>query len=71
MRFTCTEQKQELVEVVRRKIGDVENVSQSSQPDVVLRRNDFQNSTKLEALIKDLRAPTFLVKIYETFLLTL
>ncbi|PFH49678.1 hypothetical protein AMATHDRAFT_147130 [Amanita thiersii Skay4041] len=43
----------DLIEVSRRKTG-VDGQS-SSAPDIVLRRNDFQSSTKLDALINDLR----------------
>ncbi|KAF5392416.1 hypothetical protein D9757_002302 [Collybiopsis confluens] len=56
-----------LVEVVR----PVPN-SQNSNPDVVLRRNDFQSSTKLTALVKDLEKlrgidPTFRAVVFSQF----
>lgn len=49
-------QPSDLLEVVRRKKGtDILSSSQDSQPEVTLRRNDFHSSTKLEALVRDLR----------------
>jgi DNA repair protein RAD5 len=49
-------QASQLLEVVRKSKND-EGLpgSQNSQPEVTLRRNDFNSSTKLEALVKNLR----------------
>ncbi|KIK70544.1 hypothetical protein GYMLUDRAFT_148103 [Collybiopsis luxurians FD-317 M1] len=59
--------KNALVEVVRTFPS-----SQNSHPDVVLRRNDFQSSTKLTALIQDLQKirksdPTFRAVVFSQF----
>jgi DNA repair protein RAD5 len=52
-------QASQLLEVVRKsKNGEALPSSQSSQPEVTLRRNDFHSSTKLEALVKNLRMCT-------------
>ncbi|KAF9469748.1 DNA repair protein RAD5 [Collybia nuda] len=48
--------QRDLLEVVRRKNGPhVLSSSQELQPNITLRRNDFHSSTKLEALVRDLR----------------
>jgi hypothetical protein len=51
-------QESDLLEVVRPqkgRSGDLPSSSQSSLPAVILRRNDFRSSTKLEALVQNLR----------------
>ncbi|TFK26658.1 DNA repair protein RAD5 [Coprinopsis marcescibilis] len=65
---------QELVEIVRKpkKEDDQPPSSQASEPDVVLRRNDFQSSTKLDALIQNLRRlrdqdPCFRAVVFSQF----
>jgi hypothetical protein len=50
-------QENDLLEVVRPKKernGDGPSSSQNSLPEVILRRNDFRSSTKLEALVQNL-----------------
>lgn len=51
-------QESDLLEVVRSKKERDEDAlptSQSSAPEVILRRNDFRSSTKLDALVANLR----------------
>jgi len=63
----------QLLEVVRKsKNGEELPCSQSSQPEVTLRRNDFNSSTKLEALVKNLRRlrdqdPCFRAVVFSQF----
>ncbi|KDR85554.1 hypothetical protein GALMADRAFT_51611 [Galerina marginata CBS 339.88] len=45
----------ELVEIIRRDKNYTLTNSQTSEGGVILRRNDFQSSTKLEALVQNLR----------------
>jgi hypothetical protein len=56
--LTSALQESDLLEVVRstkERNGDAPNGSQNSLPEVILRRNDFRSSTKLEALVQNLR----------------
>ncbi|GLB43501.1 putative HIRAN domain containing protein [Lyophyllum shimeji] len=60
-----------LLEVVRRKNAEIPS-SQASEPEVTLRRNDFQSSTKLQALIKSLQRlrdqdPCFRAVVFSQF----
>ncbi|TFK41996.1 DNA repair protein RAD5 [Crucibulum laeve] len=63
----------DLIEVVRRKKDqDAPSSSQASEPEVILRRNDFHSSTKLEALVKNLRRlrdqdPCFRAVVFSQF----
>lgn len=63
----------QLLEVVRKsKNSDALPNSQSSQPEVTLRRNGFHSSTKLEALVKNLRRlrdqdPCFRAVVFSQF----
>ncbi|KAG6846036.1 hypothetical protein H0H87_006400 [Tephrocybe sp. NHM501043] len=62
----------ELIEVMRRKKDPELPSSQASEPEVTLRRNDFQTSTKLQALLKNLQRlrdqdPCFRAVIFSQF----
>ncbi|KAF8079094.1 DNA repair protein RAD5 [Lyophyllum atratum] len=62
----------ELLEVVRRRKNLEIPSSQTSEPDVTLRRNDFQSSTKLQALLKSLQRlrdqdPCFRAVVFSQF----
>ncbi|KAG6830349.1 hypothetical protein H0H92_001142 [Tricholoma furcatifolium] len=62
----------DLIEVVRRKRDPEISSSQASEPEVTLRRNDFQTSTKLQALLKNLRRlrdqdPCFRAVVFSQF----
>lgn len=52
-------QESDLLEVVRPsksgKSDEEATGSQDSEPEVILRRNNFRSSTKLEALVQNLR----------------
>jgi hypothetical protein len=63
--LTCALQESDLLEVVRsttERNGDAPNGSQNSLPEVILRRNDFRSSTKLEALVQNLRRRSNIVQ---------
>ncbi len=49
----------ELIEVIRKET----NGSQSLESTVVLRRNDFQSSTKLDALMQNLRKEDLILSL--------
>ncbi|KAF8167532.1 DNA repair protein RAD5, partial [Crassisporium funariophilum] len=62
----------ELVEVVRKRTNPEATASQTSEAGVVLRKNDFQSSTKLDALIQNLRRlrdqdPCFRAVVFSQF----
>ncbi|KAH6917080.1 DNA repair protein RAD5 [Coprinopsis sp. MPI-PUGE-AT-0042] len=67
----------ELVEIVRKKKApkkeeDEAPSSQASEPEITLRRNDFQSSTKLDALVQNLRRlrdqdPCFRAVVFSQF----
>lgn len=56
--LTTVQQESDLVEVViskKVKDEDAPPASQESLPEITLRRNDFRSSTKLDALLQNLR----------------
>ncbi|KAF8913214.1 P-loop containing nucleoside triphosphate hydrolase protein [Gymnopilus junonius] len=60
----------ELLEIIR--VGENSGSSNASEPRVVLRRNNFESSTKLDALIQDLRKlrdqdPCFRAVVFSQF----
>ncbi|KAG6868573.1 hypothetical protein C0993_001020, partial [Termitomyces sp. T159_Od127] len=62
----------ELIEVVRRRKNPGISSSQASEPEVTLRRNDFQTSTKLQALLEALKRlkdqdPRFRAVVFSQF----
>ncbi|KAG2022727.1 DNA repair protein RAD5 [Coprinopsis cinerea AmutBmut pab1-1] len=63
----------DLVEIVRnKKDGNQPPNSQDPEPEIVLRRNDFQSSTKLDALVQNLRRlrdqdPCFRAVVFSQF----
>ncbi|KAG6874399.1 hypothetical protein C0995_015135 [Termitomyces sp. Mi166 len=62
----------ELIEVVHRKKNPDISSSQASEPEVTLRRNDFQTSTKLQALLRNLKClrdqdPCFRAVVFSQF----
>ncbi|KAH8835605.1 SNF2 family N-terminal domain-containing protein [Flagelloscypha sp. PMI_526] len=61
----------DLIEVVKRS-GDSQSLSQPAAPVITLRRNNFQSSTKLDALLQHLRRlrttdPTFRAVVFSQF----
>ena len=49
-------QSTDLVEILKKEQDPAFGAFQISDPGPVLRRNDFQSSTKLDALVQNLRA---------------
>ncbi|KAH0591247.1 hypothetical protein H2248_001339 [Termitomyces sp. 'cryptogamus'] len=72
---TCSQgplKASELIEVIRRKKNLDIFSSQTSEPEVTLRRNDFQTSTKIQALLKSLKClqnqdPRFRAVVFSQF----
>ncbi|KAG6854152.1 hypothetical protein C0991_010063 [Blastosporella zonata] len=72
---TCSQgpiKASELIEVLRRKKNPEISSSQAAEPEVTLRRNDFQTSTKLQALLKSLQRlrdqdPCFRAVVFSQF----
>ncbi|KAG5643141.1 hypothetical protein DXG03_001531 [Asterophora parasitica] len=72
---TCSQgpiKANELLEIVRRKRNPEIINSQASEPEVALRRNDFNSSTKLQALLKSLHRlrdqdPCFRAVVFSQF----
>ncbi|KAG6911323.1 hypothetical protein DXG01_000994 [Tephrocybe rancida] len=72
---TCSQgpiKANELIEVVRRKKTSDMSSSQALEPEITLRRNDFQTSTKLQALLKNLQRlrdqdPCFRAVVFSQF----
>ncbi|KAJ2927693.1 hypothetical protein H1R20_g9395, partial [Candolleomyces eurysporus] len=65
-------QAENLVEIIRTKEENEEPSSQPVEPAIVLRRNDFQSSTKLDALLQNLRRlkdqdPCFRAVVFSQF----
>ncbi|KAI0732417.1 SNF2 family N-terminal domain-containing protein [Fomitopsis betulina] len=72
---TCSRgpvKESDLIEVVRTKTEADSEELQASRPAITLRRNDFRSSTKLEALLQDLKRlrnedPTFRAVVFSQF----